>query len=114
MSRPKGSKNHTADGEAFRNSVDSGELRAYIERVEEANYDLLGLRDNLREIYVEIKAAGYDVATVRAIVRRRAMDPEKLANIDALMDEYRAALGVLSDTPLGEAGADRIRNEVRV
>ena len=50
---------------------------------------------------------------MRAIVKRRGMDPEKRATQDDLLNEYLSALGDFATTPLGEAGADRVRDEAR-
>jgi uncharacterized protein (UPF0335 family) len=114
MGRPKGSKNHTADGEALRNSaeVNGVELRAYIERIERVNEEIAEWMESRREVYTEIKSAGYDVATVRAIIKRRAMDPEKRQEAENLLDIYMDALGDFASTPLGVAGADRLREAV--
>jgi uncharacterized protein (UPF0335 family) len=113
MGRPLGSKNKTHNGEVPMrvNTVSGEELRAYIDRVENINEQIADITGDRREIYKEIKSAGYDVATVRAIVKRRAMDPEKRVTMDDLLDEYMSALGDFSTTPLGEAGADRVRGE---
>ncbi len=112
MGRPLGSKNKTHNGEDIPlrvNTISGEELRAYIDRVENITEQIADITGDRREIYKEIKAAGYDVATVRAIVKRRAMDPEKRATMDDLLDEYMSALGDFASTPLGEAGADRVR-----
>ena len=110
MGRPR--KHATADGEPLRNSVNYDELRAYIERIENVNAVLADLQGDRREIFKEVKGAGYDTATVRAIIKRRALDPEKRHNMDELLDFYMSALGDFATT-LGTAGADRIR-EARV
>jgi uncharacterized protein (UPF0335 family) len=47
--------------------------------------------------------------TVRALVRRRKLTAEQREAADALMDQYRSALGDFAGTPLGQAGADRMR-----
>lgn len=106
-------KNATADGEELRNSVDGAQLHAIIERIERVSAEIADLSGDRREIYAEIKAAGYDTATVRAIVKRRAMDDEKRIDMEELMEMYMSALGDFASTPLGQAGADRIR-EARV
>jgi uncharacterized protein (UPF0335 family) len=113
MGRPKGSKNHTADGAALRNSPAFGvDLRSYIERIEAVNAEIADLTSDRKEIYAEIKAAGYDAPTIRAIVKRRAADPEERHAKEMLLDMYLAALGDFASTPLGEAGADRLREAV--
>ena len=106
----------TADGAELSNSftVDGETLNAFIDRVENVNQQIADCQSDRRELYAEIKRAGYDAATVRAVVKRRAMDPEKRHTMDDLLEMYSAALGDFVSTPLGEAGAERIRNEVRV
>jgi hypothetical protein len=46
---------------------------------------------------------------VRAIITRRKLTEEQFAAADALMDQYTSALGDYASTPLGQAGADRMR-----
>jgi uncharacterized protein (UPF0335 family) len=114
MGRPLGSKNKPAgngDDMPLRNTVSGEELRAYIERVENINAVIADAQSDRRELYKEIKAFGFDAATVRAIVKRRAMDLEKLVTMDELMDQYTSALGDFAETPLGQAGAERVREE---
>ncbi|HEV3144075.1 MAG TPA: GapR family DNA-binding domain-containing protein [Gemmataceae bacterium] len=54
------------------------------------------------QIFKELKQAGYDRDTVRALVRRHKMNEEQRAAADALMDQYMAALGDFAGTPLGQ------------
>lgn len=115
MGRPRGSKNKSGgnggDVPLRVNTVSGAELSAYIERVENMNSVIADIQADRRELFKEIKGAGYDVATVRAIVKQRAMDPEKRATMDELMAQYTSALGDFASTPLGEAGAERVREE---
>jgi uncharacterized protein (UPF0335 family) len=115
MGRPLGSRNKPAgngDEVPLRvNTVSGAELRAYIERVEGINATIKDYTEDRKEIFKEIKDAGIDAATVRAIIKRRAMDPEKRVTMDELMDQYMSALGDFADTPLGVAGAERMREE---
>lgn len=107
MGRPKGSKNHTADGEALRNSVDGAELRALIERIENVNALIADLITNdRRELYAEVKATGYDPSIVRMIIKDRAMDFDKKQRRDDLLEQYRSALGAFVETPLGAAALE--------
>lgn len=114
MGRPAGSKNksHDGNGEApvLRNTCDGAELHSYIERVEEINKTIKEYSDDRREIFREFKAKGYDQKTLQTIIRRRAMDADKRDAADALLEMYSAALGDFASTPLGTAGADRLRD----
>ena len=116
MPRGRPRKNSTDDGQGvsyhdtiLRNTISGDELHSYIERVENVNQQIADSQSDRRELYAEIKGAGYDTATVRAIVKERAMDADKRHAMEALMIEYMAALGDFAETPLGTAAADRIR-----
>ncbi|MGH6822585.1 MAG: DUF2312 domain-containing protein [Methylocella sp.] len=117
MGRPLGSRNRpkgdagNGGAEVLRNTVSGKELRGYVERIEDLNSQQKDIAVARAGVLAELKAFGYDAPTVRAIIKRRAMDPDKRATMDALMDEYIAALGNFAATPLGEAGADRMRQE---
>jgi uncharacterized protein (UPF0335 family) len=69
------------------------------------NGKIAELNADRREIYAELKGAGYDLATVRTIIKRREMDADKRQTMDELLELYAAALGDFAGTPLGMAGA---------
>jgi len=54
---------------------------------------------------------GFDVKTVRRIIKERKLTVEERAEQDALFDLYKAALGMLDGTPLGAAAIDRLKKE---
>jgi uncharacterized protein (UPF0335 family) len=116
MGRPRGSRNKVLDGDGeempLRNTVSGPELRNYIERIENINEEQKTLSVDRQQIFKELKQAGYDRDTVRGIVARRKLTAEQRETADALMDQYRSALGDFAGTPLGEAGADRMREGV--
>ena len=111
MGRPLGSRNKPKDGNGLvRNTdVNGVELQGYIERIENVNAEIADLTGDRREIFKEVIGAGYDVATVRAIIKLRATDADVRYEKATLLSIYMAALGDFASTPLGEAGADRIR-----
>ena len=116
MGRPKGSKNSSreidggADGEERVNTVSGEELHNYITRIEACNEEQKEISADRQQIYKELKAAGYDRDTVREMVRLRNLPPDKRRLGKDLLEEYQAALGDFAFTPLGEAGADRMRS----
>ena len=99
------------DEQTLRNTCDGAELRSFIERIEEVNANIKEYSDDRREIFKEFKQKGYDPKTLRAIIKRHAMDPEERDAADALLEMYQAALGDFADTPLGVAGAARVRED---
>jgi len=69
-------------------------LRLLIERVERLEEEKKGISDDIKDVYAEVKAVGYDVAIVRQIVRLRKMKPDDRREMDMLLDTYRSALGL--------------------
>jgi uncharacterized protein (UPF0335 family) len=78
-------------------------LRSYSVRIESLHDDRDALNADIREVYKEAKEAGFDTTILREIVRERRMDPAARQSRYQLLDEYRHALGMLADLPLGEA-----------
>lgn len=69
-------------------------LRLLIERVERLEEEKKAMADDIRDIYAEAKARGYDAKTMRVIVRLRKMETHARQEAEALLDTYKAALGL--------------------
>jgi len=69
-------------------------LRLLIERIERLEEEKKGIADDIKDTYAEGKAVGYDTKIIRQIVRLRKMKPEDRAEMEALLDTYKAALGL--------------------
>jgi uncharacterized protein (UPF0335 family) len=70
------------------------QLRAFIERVERLEEEKKSVSDDIREVYAELKGAGFDVKAVRTIVRLRKMDQAERQDAEAILDLYKAGLGM--------------------
>ena len=81
-------------GPGHNNGVAAAELRQFVERVERLQDDMSLLREDVKAVYAEAKGRGYDVKTLRRVIKTRAADPQKLAEQQALLDTYGAALGI--------------------
>ena len=79
-----------SDGE----TVAADQLRLFIERIERLEEEKKGLNDDIKDAYLEAKSQGFDAKTMRTIVRLRKMDKNARDEADALLDTYRAALGM--------------------
>ena len=69
-------------------------LRSFIERIERLEEEKAALAADIREVYAEAKGDGFDVKTMRQIVRLRKMESSDRAEQEALLDLYKAALGL--------------------
>jgi uncharacterized protein (UPF0335 family) len=75
-------------------SVAADELRLLIERIERLEEEKKAIGDDVRDVYAEAKARGYDPKTMRAIVRLRKMEKNDRDEAEALLETYKAALGL--------------------
>ena len=75
-------------------NVSAEQLKLFIERIETLEEEKRGIADDIKDTYAEAKANGYDVKTMRTIVRLRKMDTNARAEMEALLDTYKAALGL--------------------
>lgn len=69
-------------------------LRLLIERVERLEEEKKGIADDIRDVYMEAKAVGYDPKIMRQIVRLRKMKPDDRSEADMLLETYKNALGM--------------------
>mgnify|MGYP000362429360 CR=1 FL=1 len=70
------------------------ELRSFIQRYETLSKEKTAVADQQKDVLAEAKGRGYDVAILREIIKRRAMDPEDLAAHQAVLETYLAELGM--------------------
>ncbi|HEY0627356.1 MAG TPA: DUF2312 domain-containing protein [Allosphingosinicella sp.] len=75
-------------------SIAADELRLLIERIERLEEEKKAIADDVKDVYGEAKARGYDTKTMRAIVRLRKMENHVRQEAEALLDTYKAALGI--------------------
>jgi uncharacterized protein (UPF0335 family) len=75
-------------------NVAADQLRLFIERIERLEEEKKGIADDVKDVYAEAKANGYDTKTMRAVVRLRKMEKHARDEADALLETYRNALGL--------------------
>ena len=69
-------------------------LRLLIERIERLEEEKKGINDDIKDVYLEAKATGYDPKAMRAVIRIRKMKPDDRKELDAILDVYLTALGI--------------------
>lgn len=77
-----------------RESSANDRLRLLIERVERLEEEKKGIADDIKDVYAEAKAVGYDVRIMREVVRLRKMKPDDLRERNALLNVYADELGL--------------------
>ena len=69
-------------------------LKSLIERVERLEEEKNSLLADIKEVFSEAKGLGYDPKIMRKILIIRKMDIDERLEQEALIDTYRAALGI--------------------
>lgn len=74
--------------------IQADKLRLLIERIERLEEEKKGIADDIKDVYAEAKGQGYCAKTMRKVVGLRKLDKHVRDEADAMMETYRAALGL--------------------
>lgn len=83
--------------------VESTKLKSYIERIERLEEEKAGLSSDMRDIFSEAKSNGFDVKTMRQVLKLRKMKTNDRTEQEYLLDLYKRALGMESSFDEEEA-----------
>ncbi|GAD57218.1 DUF2312 domain-containing protein [Limimaricola cinnabarinus] len=70
------------------------ELRQFIERVEHLEAEKKDISEGIKEVMAEAKGRGYDTKILRKVIALRKRDADDIAEEEAVLDMYKAALGM--------------------
>lgn len=87
--------------------MSNGQLRAIVERIERLEDDKKAISGDIREVYAEARANGFDTKIIRKVIALRKKEAAAREEEAALIDTYMAALGMIADLPLGQAALAR-------
>lgn len=76
------------------NSVSGEELKAFIERIERLEEEKTALAGDIRDVYSEAKANGFDTKIMRKVIALRRKDHAERKEEEAIMELYLEALGM--------------------
>ena len=72
--------------------IAADKLRSFIERIEHLEDEKKAIADDIREVFAEAKADGFDVKIMRTVLKLRKMDAADRDEQEMLIDTYRKAL----------------------
>lgn len=75
-------------------TVTADELRQFIERYEQLESEKKDVTEQQKELMAEAKGRGYDTKVLRKVVALRKRKPDEIAEEEAIIDMYKAALGM--------------------
>ena len=74
--------------------IHAAQLKSVVERIERLEEEKKTIADDIKEVYAEAKANGFDTKTLRTVIRIRREDTNERAEREALLDVYLHALGM--------------------
>ncbi|NGM47727.1 DUF2312 domain-containing protein [Rhodobacter sp. SGA-6-6] len=75
-------------------TVTADELRQFIERFEQLESEKKDVAEQQKELMAEAKGRGYDTKVMRKVIALRKRKPEEIAEEEAVLEMYKAALGM--------------------
>lgn len=76
-------------------SIAAGELRQFVERIEHLEGEKKDIADQVKEVFAEAKARGYDTKAMRKVIALRKRDKDDVAEEEAVIEIYKSALGMV-------------------
>lgn len=81
-------------------TVAADQLRLFIERIERLEEEKKGIADDVRDVFAEAKANGYDPKIMRIIIRLRKMETHTRQEMESVLETYASAIGLQGSLPL--------------
>ena len=75
------------------NATAQGQLKSIIDRVERLEQEKAEIAEQIKEVFAEAKGNGFDVKTLRKVVRIRKQDRAKRQEEEAILELYLSAIG---------------------
>ncbi len=79
------------DDQAY--GIAAGELRQFIEQYEQLEAEKKDVAERQKELMAEAKVRGYDTKVMRLVISRRRRDKDAIAEEEAILEMYLAAMG---------------------
>jgi uncharacterized protein (UPF0335 family) len=76
-------------------SFAQGQLKSLVERIERLEEEKKTIAGDIKEVYAEAKANGFDTKILRKLISIRKKDRNELEEEEAILDLYMSALGML-------------------
>ena len=83
-----------ADPDPKTGGIAADRLRSIVERIERLEEEKKALSSDIKDIFGEAKASGFDVKALRALISLRKKEPNEVEEQDSLLALYRRALGM--------------------
>ena len=75
--------------------IAADQLKSYIERIERLEEEKAAIATDIREVYAEAKANGFDSKAMRQVIKLRKLDANERDEQEYMLDTYKQALGMI-------------------
>jgi uncharacterized protein (UPF0335 family) len=79
---------------AGHNTISAEQLRQIVARIERLDADRAAVVEDMKQVYLEAKGAGFDPKVLRRIIRLRKMDDAERREQAAVLELYASAIGM--------------------
>lgn len=86
--------------------VSGDRLKSFIERIERLEEEKKVIAEDIKEVYGEAKAIGFDPKIIRKVIKIRKMDKEARVEEEQLTDIYLSAIGEIVPSKDMEASSE--------
>jgi uncharacterized protein (UPF0335 family) len=73
-------------------TIPGGKIRAFVERIENLDTEILELSEQKKEVFAEAKGDGFDVKILKEIIKLRKQDQEERDERESMLDLYMRAM----------------------
>ena len=81
------------------NAVTRDQLKSFIERIERLEEEKKTISDDIKDVYGEAKATGFDTKILKKVIAIRKQDRDERMEQEAILNTYLIALGMAEDLP---------------
>ena len=74
--------------------VETTKLKSYIERIEKLEEEKTAIAADVRDVFAEAKANGFDTKTMRQVLKLRKLNHNDRMEQEYMLDLYKRALGL--------------------
>lgn len=68
-------------------------LKQIIDRIENLEEEKTGVQNDIKDVYAEAKALGYDTKALRKVIRDRRLDRQEREELEMIYELYMEAVG---------------------
>lgn len=86
------------------NTIAGARLKSIVERVERLEEEKKAIADDIKDVYAEAKANGFDTKVLRQVIALRKKDPAERQELAAMLDLYMHALGMTAAEAVEASG----------